>query len=67
MPTMGLSAATDLGLGSNLSQQVQDETEEEKRKKRLGLDQSNAVSSLFGYGRTGIAATQLGLTGAGRY
>jgi len=67
MPAMGLSAATDLGLGSNLSDQVDQETEDEKRRKRLGLAQSPAVQSLFGYGQTGVAAMQLGLKGAGRY
>lgn len=64
MPAMG--SATDLGLGTILSQQVQDD-EEEKRKKRLGLSQTSpAVQQLFGFGQTGIAPVNLGLTGAGR-
>jgi hypothetical protein len=43
---------TGLGLGSDLSNQVQDETEEEKRRKRLGLSQASnpAVTSLLGVG-----------------
>lgn len=56
-----LSAASgDLGFGSTLSQQVQDETEEEKRKKRLGMSplQSQAAQMLLGsgggYGMTGV-------------
>ena len=66
----GLSASGDLGLGDNLANQVADETEEERRRRRMGLSQSDAVSALFGYGRTGIApiaSMQLGLRGAGRY
>lgn len=45
-------AAIDLGLGSNLTSQVQDETEEEKRKKRLGFSatQSPAAQMLLGTG-----------------
>lgn len=44
-------AASDLGLGSSLSQQVVDETEEQKRRRRLGLSplaaNSQSVMSLF--------------------
>jgi hypothetical protein len=45
-------ASLDLGLGSNLSQQVKDDTEEEKRKRRLGMSalQSPAASMLLGTG-----------------
>lgn len=53
----GLSAANDLGLGSALSQQVQDETEDEKRKRMLGLSpmQSPAAQMLLGgFGQTGV-------------
>lgn len=54
----GLSAATDLGLGNSLSQQVQDETDEEKRRKALGLSvmQSPAAQMLLGggFGQTGV-------------
>lgn len=46
------AASGDLGFGSTLSQQVQDETEEEKRKKRLGLSvmQDSAARMLLGSG-----------------
>lgn len=54
----GLSAAGDLGLGSALSSQVQGETEEEKRKRRLGLSalQGSAAQMLLGggFGMTGV-------------
>jgi hypothetical protein len=47
-------ATTDLGLGDQLPQQVQDETEEERKRRALGLSpmlaQSPAVASLFGLG-----------------
>lgn len=62
-----LTPVSDLGLGSNLANQTADETEEEKRKKKLGLAQSDAVTNLFGYGQTGIAPLNLGLKGAARY
>ena len=53
--TMG-AAATDLGLGSNLQQQVAAETEEQRKKRmamaqqqqQLGPAGSLAVTSLFG-------------------
>jgi hypothetical protein len=62
------TTAKDLGLGQNLSDQVAGETDEEKKRKKLGLAQSPAVQSLFGYGQTGIAPMSLGLgKGAGRY
>lgn len=67
MPMAGMSAGTDLGLGSSLADQVTDETDEEKKRKKLGLAQSPAVQSLFGYGQTGVASAQLGLGSAGRY
>lgn len=42
-------AATDLGLGSNLVQQVKNETEEERKKRLMGLSTASpAVQSLFG-------------------
>jgi hypothetical protein len=58
--TSALSAASgDLGFGSTLSQQVDDESEEEKRRKRLGLStmQSPAAQMLLGgngYGMAGV-------------
>lgn len=52
------SASGDLGFGSTLSQQVADETDEEKRKKKLGMSplQSQAAQMLLGsgYGMTGV-------------
>ena len=51
-------ASADLGLGNTLASQVADETEEEKRKRRLGLSpmQSEAASMLLGggYGMAGV-------------
>lgn len=51
----GLSAATDLGLGGQLADQVKGETEEEKRKRMLGLSvtQSPAAQMLLGNGMSG--------------
>lgn len=56
----GLSASSDLGLGSNLQQQVQDETEEEKKKKKLGLSplQGGAASQML-FGMTGVSPVKL--------
>jgi hypothetical protein len=49
-----LSAFGDLGLGDALTRQREDETEEEKRRKRLGLSQmsqgSPSVQQLLGMG-----------------
>lgn len=61
-------ASSDLGLGTALADQVAGETEDEKRRRKLGLAQSDAAQALFGYGRTGIAPLQLGMGqgGAGR-
>lgn len=51
------SAFGDLGLGDMLSKQQQDQTEAEKRRKRLGLSQmsqaSPSVQQLLGVGGTG--------------
>lgn len=48
----GFGAPLDLGLGSSLSQQVTDQTEEQKKKRKLGLPplavNSSAVEQLFG-------------------
>lgn len=55
-------AAADLGLGSSLVSQVKAETEEERRKRLLGLSQASpAVQSLFG-----INAGAGGWAGGGR-
>lgn len=59
-----MGAATDLGLGSALSQQVKDQTEEErKRRQMLGIgpmqqQQGTAAQMLLGGG--------FGMTGVGR-
>jgi len=51
------AASSDLGLGGLLDRQTQDETEEEKRRKRLGLSSlaanSPAAQQLFGFGKSG--------------
>lgn len=56
MPNLTGVASVDLGLGSNLSQQVQDETDEEKRKRKLGMSplQSQAAQMLLGNGGAGV-------------
>lgn len=54
--TPPVGAAADLGLGGMLGQQVQDETEEQRKKRMLEMQQRNAlgpdgslaVTSLFG-------------------
>ena len=62
MPAMNPlgAASSDLGLGGLLDKQTQDETEEEKRRKRLGLSPlaatSPAAQQLFGFGTTGGGA-----------
>lgn len=51
-------ASSDLGLGSTLSQQVKDQTDEEKKRRQMGLSQlqSPAAQMLLGnpFGRTGV-------------
>lgn len=58
MPMQPLSAASDLGLGTSLSDQVKDETDEERKKRQMGLStlQSQASALLIGnpFGRTGV-------------
>jgi hypothetical protein len=48
-------ASMDLGLGNQLTQQVKDETEEERKKKMLGFSalQSPAAQMLLGGGLGG--------------
>lgn len=55
-------AAVDMGFGQDLQQQVADETDEEKRKRRLGLSQmqSEASSMLLGTGYGGLGAAGVG-------
>ena len=50
LPNLTGIASADLGLGSNLQQQVQDETEEERKKRLMGLSslQSPAAQMLLG-------------------
>lgn len=50
LPNLTGIASADLGLGNGLTGQVKDETEEEKRKKRLGMSalQSPAAQLLLG-------------------
>lgn len=61
MPAMlGLpSASNDLGLGGVLGDQVVDETEEQRKKRLIGLSPaakgSLAAQQLFGFGQTGVA------------
>jgi hypothetical protein len=60
MPDVLSQASADLGLGDMLQQQVQNETEEERKKRMaqaaqrhsLGTSGSLAVTSLFGTGGT---------------
>jgi putative protein kinase ArgK-like GTPase of G3E family len=51
-----ISSVSDLGLGTALSQQVKDQTDEEKKKKALGLSvmQSGAAQMLGLGGMTGV-------------
>jgi hypothetical protein len=48
-------AANDLGLGADLSQQVKDETEEERKRRQAGASvlQSPAAQMLLGNGMIG--------------
>lgn len=52
------TAAIDLGFGRSLAQQTADQTEEEKKRRQLGLSalQSPAAQMLLGggYGMTGV-------------
>ena len=68
---LGGSAASDLGFGGGLLRdQATDETEEEKRRRRLGLaplQRGGAAEALFGYGQTGVASVMgLGVPSARR-
>ncbi|WP_316176251.1 hypothetical protein [Bradyrhizobium sp. SZCCHNRI1073] len=53
-----ISAAGQLGLGSALQNQVKDETEEEKKRRQMGLSQlqGTAAQMLLGnpFGPTGV-------------
>jgi len=52
-PNLTGIASTDLGLGSNLQQQVQDETEEERKKRMMGLSQLQSPAAALLLGGTG--------------
>lgn len=64
MATGILGAVSDLGMGNMLAQQRDDETEDEKRKRRFGLSQMGDTGMDFG--RTGIASIDLGMPRVGR-
>lgn len=54
------TASTDLGLGSSLSQQVKDDTEDEERRRKLGLSPlQNGAAQALGFGMTGVAPVKL--------
>lgn len=53
-----IGAATDLGLGTLLDFQRKDETDEQRRKRQLGL---SALNSPLNFGRTGVASADLGM------
>jgi hypothetical protein len=55
--TGGFGASNDLGLGGSLSQQVTDQTEEQKKRRKLGMTPLAVNSS--------AAAQLLGLSGLG--
>jgi len=65
MPLPGVSAAFDLGLGDMLSQQQQDETDDERKKRLRGMSDRQTMGGLFDFGRTGIASIDLAMPGAG--
>lgn len=58
-------ALSDLGLGDMLSAQQKDQTEEELRKRKLGM--SALGNDPLKFGMTGVASADLlGMSGAGR-
>ena len=65
----GLGVAADLGfgLGDMLNQQQKDLTDEELRKRRMGLSSMGTNPLNFGMtGMTGVAAADLGMLGGNR-
>lgn len=65
-PNPGLSpAATDLGLGDMLSQQVAGETEEQRKKRMLELKQKQQLGPAGSLAVTSPFGMQGGLPGAG--
>lgn len=59
-PSPFSAASTDLGLGGQLTQQVANETEEERKKRLAGMSSaagmSPSVNALFGLGGIGGSA-----------
>lgn len=68
MPSQSNLPGNDLGLGDLLPGQVQNETEEQRRRRLLGLDLSRPVSSMLGGSGLGPVSKALtgGLLGGGR-
>lgn len=58
-----IGASTDLNLGNMLDMQRRDETDEQRKKRQLGL---SGLNSPLNFGRTGIASVDLGYLGGGR-
>lgn len=58
------TAAADLGLGSSLGQQVQDETEEQRKKRMSDIAQRNALGSTGSLAVTSLFGP-MGTSGAG--
>lgn len=56
---MPISASFDLGLGGMLDLQQQDQTEEERRKKKLGMSDRQKQAGMYDFGATGIASLDL--------
>jgi hypothetical protein len=57
---MGTGSVSDLGLGGALTQQRQQETEDERKKRLLGLSNAQGVGSILGLSPGGGAgATRL--------
>lgn len=59
-----IGASTDLNLGNLLDMQRRDETEEERKKRQLGL---STLNNPLNFGRTGVASLDLGIPGGVRY
>lgn len=66
LPTIGAMTDLGFGLGNMLGQQLKDNTDEEERKRRMGL--STTGIGQLNFGMTGVASADLGMgvAGAGR-
>jgi hypothetical protein len=51
-----LSPATSLGLGDQLADQVQGETDEERRRRLKALQDQSGIGGLFGRQQTGVGS-----------